>query len=164
MRRHLLMAGVSLVLLSCKQEADNIRGIPTQAAVKKEILSIQDEAGLLEEEGYQVFTYEEEDSTVLMQQYYLVLLKKGKNRNQDSLTAANLQEQHLKYLNRMYKEGYASLAGPIGTDGELRGIVIYNTRTLKEADSLANLDPMVQAGRLEVETLPWWAAKGGKLK
>lgn len=164
MRRHLLMAGVSLVLLSCKQEADNIRGIPTQAAVKKEILSIQDEAGLLEEEGYQVFTYEEEDSTVLMQQYYLVLLKKGKNRNQDSLTAANLQEQHLKHLNRMYKEGYASLAGPIGADGELRGIVIYNTRTLKEADSLAHLDPMVQAGRLEVETLPWWAAKGGKLK
>ncbi len=36
--------------------------------------------------------------------------------------------------------------------------------TMKEADSLANLDPAVKAGRLVVETVPWWASKGSKLK
>jgi len=63
----------------------------------------------------------------------------------------------------MVREGYASLIGPFGDDGEIRGIVVYNTPTQKEADSLANLDPMVKAGRLKVEVHPWWTEKGGKL-
>lgn len=98
-----------------------------------------------------------------MQQYFVVFLKKGSNRSQDSLQAAKLQEQHMAHLNRMYQQGYTSLTGPIGDDGELRGIVIYNTATFREADSLAKLDPMVQAGRLEVEVRSWWTSKGGKL-
>ena len=52
----------------------------------------------------------------------------------------------------------------MGDNGDIRGIVVYNTATQKEADSLANMDPMVKAGRLIVEVHPWWAAKGGKLK
>ena len=32
--------------------------------------------------------------------------------------------------------------------------------TLKIADSLAHLDPMVQSGRLQIEIRPWWAGKG----
>ncbi len=53
----------------------------------------------------------------------------------------------------------------MGDDGDLRGIVVFNTPTptMKEADSLARLDPMVQAGRRDVEVRPWWVAKGGKL-
>jgi len=55
------------------------------------------------------------------------------------------------------------LIGPFGDDGEIRGIVVCNTPTQKEADSLANLDPMVKAGRLKVEVHPWRSEKGGKL-
>lgn len=40
----------------------------------------------------------------------------------------------------------------------------YNTPTLEMADSLANLDPMVKAGRLVIEVHPWWAAKGYPLR
>lgn len=108
--------------------------------------------------------YEEGDSTYLMQEYYVVFLKSGDNRSQDFTEAAELQKQHLAYISRMAQEGYFSLIGPFGYDGEIRGIVIYNTPTQKEADSLANLDPMVKAGRLKVEIHPWWTAKGGKLK
>ena len=32
------------------------------------------------------------------------------------------------------------------------------------ADSLAKSDPMVKAGRLEIEIHPWWAAKGFQLR
>lgn len=117
----------------------------------------------MKEQGYQTFTYEEGDSTYLMQQYYVVFLRKGPNQSQDSLQAAQLQEQHMAHLNRMYNDGYTSLTGPMGDDGDFRGIVIYHAPTLKVADSLARLDPMVQAGRLEVEVKPWWTAKGGKL-
>lgn len=118
----------------------------------------------LKKEGYQTFTYKEGDTTYLMQQYYMVFLKTGEKREQDSSKVAELQKQHLAHLSRMAKEGYASLIGPFGDDGEIRGIVVFNTRTQREADSLANLDPMVKAGRLKVETHPWWTAKGGKLR
>ena len=64
----------------------------------------------------------------------------------------------------MYELGYADISGPFGDDGEIRGITIYNTPTQQMADSLANLDPMVQAGRLQIEIHPWWAAKGFPLR
>ncbi len=151
------------MMTACNEKPDNIRGIPTIPAVRAEMEDVEEFAEELRNKGYQTFTLKEGDSTYLMQQYYLVLLKKGKNRSQDSLEAAKLQEQHMAHLNRMFVEGYSSLAGPMGDDGEIRGIVVYNTANLKEADSLANLDPMVKAGRLEVEIHPWWASKGGKL-
>lgn len=75
-----------------------------------------------------------------------------------------LQEAHLAHLARMYKEGYADLIGPFGDNGNIRGITVYNVPTLKMADSLAHLDPMVKAGRLEIEIHPWWVAKGQSLR
>ena len=64
----------------------------------------------------------------------------------------------------MYANGFADISGPFGDDGEIRGVTIYNVPTLKIADSLANMDPMVQAGRLVIEMHPWWAAKGFPLR
>lgn len=141
-----------------KKEKESLEPMKTSGSTDIEKLSEE-----LKTRGYETFLMKQGDSAVLMQQYFVVFLNKGKNRAQDSLQAVKLQEQHMEHLNRMYKEGYTSLTGPMGDDGELRGIVVYNTATQKEADSLANLDPMVQAGRLEVQVHPWWAAKGGKL-
>jgi uncharacterized protein YciI len=138
-------------------------GIPAVSAVKAEMENVEGLDEELKNNGYQTFTYKEGDTSYLMQQNYIVFLKSGDNRSQDSLTSAKLQDQHIAHLSRMYNEGYTSLTGPMGDDGELRGIVIYNTPTQKEADSLARLDPMVIAGRLKVEVHPWWVAKGGKL-
>ena len=118
----------------------------------------------LKTKGYQTFRYKEGDTTYLMQQYFMVFLKSGPTRSQDSTEAAELQKKHLAHLGRMAREGYTSLTGPMGDDGDLRGIVVYNTATQEEADSLANLDPMVKSGRLVVEVHPWWVAKGGELK
>ncbi|HSP40595.1 MAG TPA: YciI family protein [Gillisia sp.] len=159
---------VSLFLIclfaSCEQPVEKVRGIPSDARVEAERPDNEALEKDLKAKGYQTFSYKEGDTTYLMQQYFIVFLKSGLNRGQDSLTAAKLQEGHMAHLTRMYEEGYTSLTGPMGDDGDLRGIVIYNTPTQKEADSLARLDPMVQAGRLEVEVRPWWVAKGGKLK
>ena len=117
----------------------------------------------LKEEGYQVFSYEEGDTTYLMQQYYLVFLKAGPKHDVNSTKTKDLMIKHLAFLERMGAEGYASLVGPLADDSDIRGIAIFNVATQKEADSLANLDPMVKAGMLEVEIHPWWTAKGGKL-
>ncbi|WP_340067049.1 YciI family protein [Ascidiimonas aurantiaca] len=112
----------------------------------------------------ETFSYQEGDTTYVMQKYFMVFLKKGPNRDQDSVTAANIQMRHQAYLEELHLAGKISIAGPFEDAGTISGIVIYNTPTYAEADSLAKEDPAVKAGRLLVETHPWWAAKGSKLK
>lgn len=155
------------VFTSCKQEPD-VRGIqsPEEVQVRQPDtvpLTIEQQAEDLKERGHETFIYEEDGEQHLMQQYYMVFLKTGKNRSQDSATAAELQKQHLAHLSRLASEGFISLNGPMGDDGEIRGVTVYNTPTQEMADSLARMDPMVKAGRLEIEIHPWWAAKGGTL-
>jgi uncharacterized protein YciI len=163
MKRTLALFGLFLMIISCEQPVEKIRGIPSDSRVKAEKIKLEKVSRQFKEQGHQTFIYKEGDSTFLMQQYFMVFLKSGDNRSQDSTEAAELQKQHLAHLTRMAEEGYASLIGPFGDDGEIRGIVVYNTPTQKEADSLANLDPMVKSGRLKVEVHPWWTQKGGKL-
>lgn len=120
----------------------------------------------LKAKGFQIFEYVDEATkdTILMQQYYMAFLKRGVVRNQNEEEASSLQEAHLAHLSKMYELGYADISGPFGDDGDIRGITIYNVPTLEMADSLANADPMVKAGRLEIEIHPWWAAKGYPLR
>lgn len=162
MKKYIYILGLFSILLSCKEEQNEPSNefVPAKEIAKE---SLEEQAENLKKDGYQTFIYKEGDSTYLMQQYYMVFLKSGENRSQDSTEAARLQTKHLAHLERMAVEGYASLIGPFEDDGDVRGIVVYNTRTLKEADSLANMDPMVKAGRLKVEVHPWWTEKGGKL-
>lgn len=112
----------------------------------------------------ETFSYQEGDTTYVMQKYFMVHLMKGPNRNQDSITLANLQTAHMAHLEQLHLAGKISIAGPFDDDSAISGIAIYNTATYEEADSLSNADPMVKAGRLTIETHPFWAAKGSKLK
>ncbi len=163
MKKVILVLGVVGLLIACNEKKEE-KTIETSEVVEKmDKPSLEEKAELLKQEGYQVFSYQEGDSTYLMQQYYMVFLKNGENRTQDSTETAKLQQQHLAHLERMAVEGYASLIGPFGDEGDIRGIAVYNTKTQKEADSLANLDPMVKAGRLKIVVHPWWTEKGGKL-
>jgi uncharacterized protein len=98
-----------------------------------------------------------------MKTYYLVFLKRGLNRSQDSATAAGLQEQHLKHLGKMFEDKKMCIAGPLLDNSEIRGICVYYTETLEEAKKLAEDDPAVKAGRLQVEVHPWYSAKGCSL-
>ena len=131
--------------------------------IKKSMTQIKDE---LKAKGFQTFDYIDEKTkdTVLMQQYFMAFLKSGPIRSQNEEEAAILQEEHLAHLSKMYELGYADISGPFGDNGNIRGVTIYNVPTLKMADSLANSDPMVKAGRLEIEIHPWWAAKGFPLR
>jgi uncharacterized protein len=99
-----------------------------------------------------------------MKQYYLVFLKKGPHRSQDSTTAVQIQKDHLAYLTQMYDENKMSMCGPLMQEHEIRGICIYHVESAEEARKLAEDDPAVQSGRLVVEVLPWYCAKGMVLK
>ena len=138
----------------------------TEKESEEKKISVASQIATLKADGFQIFNYVDEATgdTVIMQQYYMAFLKKGLNRDQSEEEATKLQKAHQAYLGRMYELGYADISGPFGDDGDLRGITVYNVPTLKMADSLANLDPMMKAGRLMVEIKPWWAGKGYPLR
>lgn len=99
-----------------------------------------------------------------LKQYFLVFLKTGPNRNQDSATGAKIQQAHLLHMRSMVETGKMDMAGPLGDDGDIRGICIYNVPTAAEAKACAEADPAVKAGRLIVEVHPFWTHKGAKLR
>ncbi|MFS4454527.1 YciI family protein [Maribacter sp. 2304DJ31-5] len=153
-----------ITILSCKREQlAKQEVLNTTEEIKPSAKQIKEE---LTAKGFQIIDYVDEKAkdTVLMQQYFIAFLKRGDNRSQSKKETDSLQALHLAHLGKMYELGHADISGPFGDDGEIRGITIYNTPTQEMADSLANADPMVMAGRLVIEVHPWWAAKGFPLR
>ncbi len=161
----LLPIALMLTVIGCK-EIENNKAVSSTINKADSITSVFQLKQELIEQGYELFDYVDPQTgdTLLMQQYFIAFLKKGPVRSQNKNEADSLQTLHLEHLGRMYELGYADISGPFGDDGDIRGITIYNTPTKAMADSLANLDPMVQSGRLRIEIHPWWAAKGFPLR
>ncbi|MEY8849577.1 YciI family protein [Psychroserpens sp. XS_ASV72] len=176
MKNNLLILSLLCFILSCKESdkttVDSTKVLDTEVIEVAKDLEQEKEITTAElkkkltGKGYQIFDYVDEKTkdTILMQQYFIAFLKRGVVRNQNEEEANRLQTEHLAHLGKMYELGYADISGPFGDDGDIRGITIYNVPTLEMADSLANADPMVKAGRLEIEIHPWWAAKGFPLR
>ncbi|MCB0566300.1 MAG: hypothetical protein KDD01_18170 [Phaeodactylibacter sp.] len=93
-----------------------------------------------------------------MKQYVMAFLKAGPTRSQDSLEAAQLQRAHLDNIRRLAEAGKLVLAGPFMDDGEVRGIYVFDVRTVEEAEALTASDPSIQAGRLVMELHPWYGS------
>ncbi len=153
-----------VLVIGCKETPE--KAVDAKAEFPAEKVSVLETKRELEARGFKIFDYVDQKTkdTILMQQYFMAFLKRGTNTSQSKEELDSLQALHLAHLGNMYELGYADISGPFGDDGEIRGITIYNVPTLKMADSLANLDPMVVAGRLAIEIHPWWAAKGFSLR
>ncbi|MFH6603225.1 YciI family protein [Maribacter algicola] len=162
----LILSAIFLIAFSCKEDNNAKVAAPTDNKVVEKKISTKKLKEELTSKGFEIFDYidQETKDTVLMQQYFIAFLKRGPNRSQNKQETDSLQNLHLAHLGRMYEHGFADISGPFGDDGDIRGITIYNVPTQKMADSLANMDPMVKAGRLEIEIHPWWAAKGFPLR
>nr|WP_273568442.1 YciI family protein [Maribacter sp. Hal144] len=156
-----------LAIVSCKKEVkDKEENTFAFEEEPETIKTAKERKEELTSKGFEIFDYVDEETkdTVLMQQYFIAFLKRGPNRSQNKEEEDGLQALHMAHLGSMYEQGFADISGPFGDDGDIRGITIYNVPTQKMADSLANSDPMVQAGRLQIEIHPWWAAKGFSLR
>ncbi len=174
MKQIIVVLSLFFLITSCKENSqasiksikDDVTEHQTEIDDTQQKQSVKALKQELVDKGYQVFDYVDETTkdTIIMQQYFIAFLKKGPIRNQNEEEANRLQSEHLAHLGKMYEMGYADISGPFGDDGAIRGITIYNVPTLAMADSLANADPMVKAGRLEIEMHPWWAGKGFPLR
>src|SRR5438067_1409748 len=68
-----------------------------------------------------------------MTNYVLGLLRKGPNSGQGTKEeAAQIQEGHMANIRKMAETGKLIVAGPIGDNGDLRGIFIFNAKSPDE--------------------------------
>lgn len=109
------------------------------------------------------FKMQEGDTIYVMKRYVFMLLNEGPNRTHDSATIAKIQEGHMKHINEMAQTGKMVIAGPFDKRGKHRGILIFDVDSITQAVRMESTDPAILSGRLEMETIYWWAAKGSKL-
>ena len=69
----------------------------------------------------------------------------------------------MAHLNKLSEMGKLSVAGPFENGGDHRGLLIFDVETIDEALKLEGDDPAVKSGRLKMEAIYWWGAKGTKL-
>ena len=93
--------------------------------------------------------------------YYFGFLKRGTAWTAERTPETQkIQEGHMAHLNASAKMGKLVIAGPMGDNGDIRGILVYKTATVEEARAIAEADPAVKAGRLRVELHKWFVTKG----
>lgn len=93
--------------------------------------------------------------------YQFGLLRRGKAWTPARTPALEqLQADHLANINRLAAEGSLVMAGPLGGDGVLRGVFVFQVGSLEEAERLAATDPAVKAGRLIVDLYEWRTPAG----
>lgn len=90
--------------------------------------------------------------------YYMGFLKKGPNWTaQATAETAEIQKGHMAHLKKMHEMKKLVVAGPLGDNTEIRGILIFRGNdSMEDLQQLAAQDPAVKAGRLIVELHPWF--------
>ncbi len=73
---------------------------------------------------------------------------------------AELQAGHMANLEAMADSGALVIAGPMGDDTPLRGILVFRDAGRAEIEAMVARDPAIQARRLEVELRRWMLPKG----
>lgn len=104
-----------------------------------------------------------QDAIAQGKEYCLFLYKSGPSRNQPREEAKKIQTEHLLYLFKLRSSGKLILNGPVLSEGELRGIGIFDTKDINEAAALLGSDPAVCSGRLRYEIYNWFGIPGDTL-
>lgn len=114
--------------------------------------------------GFETFNLTEGDTVYTMKKYFLVLLKADTATGFSQEELVEIQKGHMEHMNDLAAQGLLDIAGPMGDNGALRGILILRVPSLEQATALCAKDPAIIAHRLKAEIHPWWAAKGSVLK
>lgn len=90
-------------------------------------------------------------------QFQMALLKRGPKETPSDWETSALRQQHLAYVQSLVSSDKAMIAGRITDDPELRGVLIFRTKSADEARALMMADPAVAAGYYDVALHPWWS-------
>jgi len=92
-----------------------------------------------------------------LRQFEMVLLKQGPTAMPPDWETSPLRQQHLAYVHSMIETGKVIIAGRIEDDPELRGVLVFNTKSADEAKEWMGADPAVKDGHFTMELHPWWS-------
>lgn len=98
-----------------------------------------------------------------LEEFQLVLLRRPAVAAElDDATADRLQAEHLAFYAGLRRTGEVVTNGPMRDqpDEALRGMAIFTAGSLDKARQIAQQDPLVLAGRLEIEAMIWWCPAG----
>lgn len=93
-----------------------------------------------------------------MKVFVMAFLKSGKVKSSSETERNDLQMEHLKNIIRLANEGKLVLAGPFMDNGDIRGIYIFDVKTIEEAQELTSTDPAIKAGVFEMELHLWYGS------
>jgi uncharacterized protein len=102
-----------------------------------------------------------------LEEFQLILLRRPDDAPAyDEPTSARIQREHVGFYASLRQAGHVLTNGPVRDqpDERLRGIAIFAARSVDRARELANTDPAVRAGRLEVEAMTWWCPPGTMIR
>lgn len=92
--------------------------------------------------------------------YQLGLLRKGPNHGTGTKEESDkAQAGHMANIEKMATMGKLMAAGPMGDNGDLRGIFLFKAASLDEAKALAAEDPAIKSGRLRLDIFTWYGPK-----
>ena len=96
-----------------------------------------------------------------IEKYQFGLLRRGPQWTAEKTPETErIQAGHMAHIRKMAESGGLIAAGPIGSNGDLRGILIFRAESPEAARALAAEDPAVKAGRLAVAVFTWRGTKG----
>jgi len=87
--------------------------------------------------------------------YVVGIVKRGENWEQDSLRAFELQEKHLKFLDKLIADGKLSASGPLTSSSDARGLYVFKVKTIKEAQALTAKDEAMSSGWIAMDFHVW---------
>ena len=99
-----------------------------------------------------------------LETFQLVLLRRPAGAPEyDEATLDRLMTEHLAFLDDLRERGLTATHGPVldQPDPTLRGLVLYRVGSVEEALALGAEDPLVVAGRLELEGMTYLCSPGG---
>lgn len=98
---------------------------------------------------------EEQSAVAGQEEYYVVSMRLNVEGGMDEATMAG----HIAHLNEVYASGKLFMAGPFMEDDAHTGICIFLASSAEEARALAEADPTVSSGQMEILAVnQWWAA------
>ncbi len=93
-----------------------------------------------------------------MRSYVFALLTSGADSLLSAEERSAIGQAHLAHIQSLSESGKLILAGPFYEAKNYRGIFIFNTDDIDEAQTWVAADPAVQAEILNAELLPWYGS------
>jgi uncharacterized protein YciI len=88
----------------------------------------------------------------------LCILHTGPAWQGDSDKRANLLKAHADYVDHLRKSAKLGAAGDIEGSDDLRGLVIFRSIPVEEAQPLIDADPALKGGLFRAEYHRWWSS------